>query len=807
MAHTRQIVSVVCFSLLLALVGIINYIAKDGRGTDHARDMKALAANDTRRRTIVYDDILDGALKKFHKIKSIVSDSIPYDDAISDEYESDGTPLKEPAGRGNIYIGNVFQFHERYGGRRRNNASTGGRENSTVATDITYRKLNVTAESGGEFEITILESSSVTPRPGMYESAAVTTIPLDTSNTTYLDILITTPDHVGFVHNTTYVNIGFRPQDEMRPTENRPTATTLVTDIGRSVVTANNGSDRGEVAAVVRLAPPEVHSDEGSSPDQRTPSRVDDTHIGGGNNIERRLVVTAAGIVDKNETSGKVVTDVTSHSVSDQNRDVGSSATNRGQSEVATSTQVDDISRNGRNGTERNGNISDSVPSDNVVTPTGTVGVVGETKSTTGHEVAETSNVTESEQLGGDQGTVVTDVHKEQAVVDETSTESTEVVTLEGSDGHDAGSVSSEMNQNTSTEEQRSQAGTDVTTVADIVSTPAQVAKRSVRAADETRVIHRTIVTSNVAPVQVGVSGYKCDARITPNAIQLVPRNALSVLAALIERLKSKRTHEQACSSHALTQNHVFPIEGMFATETNAFSVSGPDGECCLYVFYGGRDVITSFDMLPQVDAEKEVSTEPNRPDLFSVAVYIDSREDATMLPIATRHSRMLFVLKRPTINMGIRNGGGRVYGAIQMWFNNTDDMLAEFDRLQRLLCLDWLASRDSAPITLAFTIELPVGGIIDTPTADVERIWKRHLMSTGMYSRIPVEMYLDRARGYYENKDFDSVTVHGFLTDGKTIARIIGGELKVLVDAPDDECAVRRERLVEVNTRNIVPK
>lgn len=331
----------------------------------------------------------------------------------------------------------------------------------------------------------------------------------------------------------------------------------------------------------------------------------------------------------------------------------------------------------------------------------------------------------------------------------------------------------------------------------------------SVGSDDEKGFIGRSIVTSIVTSVRANslscVLGNKCATHKALSGVQLIPRNALSVLSAPIDHLKTQHMYEPVCLNHDLSRDRLFPIEEMYATDTNVFGVKQVDGGDRLFIFYGGRDVVSRFELLPRPNAVKTATIEPYRPDLFTIAVYVpepgkpaDSGVTTTTLPLATRHSRMLFVLDGAT-----RDSEARVYGAAQMWFRNRDDMRAEFDRFQRLLCLDWLVAQKYSQITIAFTIEMPAKEIIDKPTVDVERIWKQHLASTGMYYRLPVEMHVDHSHGYYENRDFDSVTVHGYLMDGKTLAHIIGGDLKVHVDpsegvCSDGDCGVRLECLVE---------
>lgn len=358
----------------------------------------------------------------------------------------------------------------------------------------------------------------------------------------------------------------------------------------------------------------------------------------------------------------------------------------------------------------------------------------------------------------------------------------------------------------------------NTTLVKDDASTQSHISKRSIRVVENNHDTDLSIVTSVVAPVRVQLFSCilknECGIQKDIKAVQLIPRNALSVLFTLIEELKTQSIYEPACESHALSHDDMFPIDGMYAADTNAFAVKVKDDGSCLFVFYGGRDVVKRFQSLPPKETLGTASLEIHRPDLFTVAIYVPqpisrtgfNAGSTTMLPIATKHSRMLFVINQGT-SKRLKDTGrssnrfGSVYGAMQMWFRNTDDMRAEFGRLQKLLCLDWLVAHKSAQITIAFTIELPAKKIIQTPSVDVEKIWKEHLASNGMYCSIPVEMYVNHSHGYYENKDFDSVTVHGYLMDGKTVARVLGEELKVQIDPTDvechEECGVRREYLL----------
>lgn len=303
----------------------------------------------------------------------------------------------------------------------------------------------------------------------------------------------------------------------------------------------------------------------------------------------------------------------------------------------------------------------------------------------------------------------------------------------------------------------------------------------------------RLTVTALIAPVaeRPRYDRSKCtDAR----TVYLVPRYALSLLYERIRDLKSRRSISPACGGHILTRNTLFPMEDAHITTANVFSVRDVTSGSCLFVYYGGRKVLNGFEMLPPPGPVSDEG-EPYRHDMFTTAIYLpypnSIRRDGTttFLPVATRQSRMLFVVNTEIAGAvsEVNADGGSVFGSVQMWFRSKDDMRAEFGLLQQLLSIRVLVHCD-AVVAIAFTVELPTGKTEEDPATLVKNAWKDALLVSGTYSFIPVEMFVEEGRSGSLSSAFEgggSVTVHGYFMDGMSYARLMNGEVEVVVRAP----------------------
>lgn len=326
----------------------------------------------------------------------------------------------------------------------------------------------------------------------------------------------------------------------------------------------------------------------------------------------------------------------------------------------------------------------------------------------------------------------------------------------------------------------------------------------------------RSLVTAVTAPARVRFKFLEPDQSdkswtyVKSRSVLLVPRYALSVLAEHIGTLKSRMIYEPAFGRHALADIDVFQVENMYVMRMNSFAVQDAMNGNCMFVFYGGRDIVDSFKDLPSSDGD-DYSGDWNR-DLFTAAIYFPSDSipnigSMTYLPVATRHMRMLIVFNsdeesRVEEGPAIGRSNCKVFGTTQLWFRDLDNMRDEFRKLQRFLCIADLI-RDNAFVTISFTVEIPKNELIGNATGMVENIWK-HVLSehdSDLYSRIPVELFVDHSRGYFENEDFDSVTVHGFFLDGKTYARIVGGDLQVCNESIETSGDVQLQSLSKAST------
>ncbi|KAG8274462.1 hypothetical protein J6590_107466 [Homalodisca vitripennis] len=255
-------------------------------------------------------------------------------------------------------------------------------------------------------------------------------------------------------------------------------------------------------------------------------------------------------------------------------------------------------------------------------------------------------------------------------------------------------------------------------------------------------------------------------------------------MTSKITNLKTRPVYEYVPASES-----ALAVDGMYVADTNAFAVEDVDSGDCLFLFYGGQDEISGFDLLPSATDMKG----SYRNDLFSTAIYLpfNSRPigTVTFLPVATRHSRMLF-----TLHFDEETTGCHVFGAMQMWFRDTDDLRTEFYRTQQLLLNKHLICKN-ANVVIAFTIEIPTVHVIGYPTDMVDDIWRMESFKAGLRSRLPVEIIVEHT-DVYENSDFDSMTVHGYLVDLATYDQYTRGNVRIQKqlneEVSEEQCGVR---------------
>lgn len=828
MAHNKKIASAVCFGLMFVLIGIVNYVAKDLGSTRHARDMNGLAANETAKRTAIYDNIFEEAIKKITPVDGFPSGLSSSDREVDELDNLDGSLLDRLSGRGDVYIGSVkyiHHFHNHHKHESDGNGAEASFEDGTSESEIVSTTV-ITTEAVGPSQtdntVIVTDSKKVLTAPStetkLRQSPLVITSSITESSVVFVNIAVskqnmtdgrdtkvddtdtTTHPVTGSESEVPNVTDRFDPRqsESVQPTRgNDSAAETKRGGLARNVPVVPETEDENgghEIKSfndtVAPIHPKAEVSVPSETRNENVVSLVDRPTVSVRDSVSKPVAIDS-GPIHHNVTPLTLV----EPSVSNTTRNASGSTTeqNPNSSERTTALTADETS------------TSTNLAPDTAAKHEGATGTGGSGGEDPGDKSINSGTGLNASVTDG----LLNGPQNKSAVVDIVA------VTSNGSANVKNGTSTPTSfwivpNGKPQKEGHEKENGRTTTGVSG-----SRIRKRSIHRERDGIAVDRSMVVSIVAPVRFRslpcVSESGCGSHGILRAVHLIPRNGLSTLCAQIRCLKTQQTYEPAGRSHALTEEAAFPIEGVFAADANAFAVKQVDTDSRLFLFYGGREPVDRFDSLPDHGVVKTTTNEPYRPDLFTVAVYVPRFSSevlndtaTTVLPLATKHSRMLFVSSGTASDITGRNDGSKIVGAIQMWFRDIGDVRAEFSKLQQLLCLNRFVAHARVQIIIAFTLELPADEVSENPPDVVDRIWKDALSDNGLYRQISVEMYMNRTHGFYRNADFESVTVHGFLLDGRTLTRIIGEELEVLIETPssrgtsDESCDVRMESLVK---------